>query len=121
MIDDPNKIVYLKKIEGSSEIFGKNYFNLLCATILSDRNLYEEIMKDPYTIKDRKFTLPEFYYEHDYAYPNMNYCAYQIGTTKQKMDKILRMYYAKNAEQNWFKIIRRTREATRFYFDYDIE
>jgi len=107
MIDNNNKIIYTKNIEGSAEIFNKNYFNLYTATILTNRKLYEEIMQNPLKITNKQVTLPEFYYEHDYAFPNINYCAYRIhDDEKERLNRIRRMYYSRDAEKNWYKLIR---------------
>ena len=86
----------------------KNYFNLYTTYILNDRKLYENIMKDPYSLKKKKIKIPEYYYEPDYAFPNLNYCVYKFGSKKDRMNRILKMYYVRdiNPEKNWYRIIR---------------
>ena len=46
MIDQKNKLIVTKPIEGSSDIFAKNYFNLMTMTILFNKDMYEEYMKN---------------------------------------------------------------------------
>lgn len=111
LIDDTNNLVYTKPIEGSSKIFDKNYFNLLTSTILTDRKLYEEIMSDPYKIKTRKIKLPEFYYEYDYPFPNLNFCAYNVHNDEERANRIRRLYYVDRAERNWYKLVRNIRHG----------
>lgn len=106
IIDKKTKRIIYKQMEGSSIIFGKNYFNLLTSVILSNRSLYEKIMRYPYNIKKQKIQLPEFYYEHDYAFPNLNYCMYKINTNEERNNRIYKMYYHKESEKYWFKLLK---------------
>lgn len=108
IIDKKNKTIFIKPIEGSSHIFGKNYFNLLTMTILFDKELYEEIMTKPYTIKYKHVKLSEFYYEYDYGFPNLNFCTYQFGSEEDRQRRIKKMYfyYGKKADKYWFKLIK---------------
>lgn len=96
IIDKVNKLVISKQMEGSMNIFGKNYFNLLTATILFNRKLYEKVMREPYLIKYYPFIeklLDTHYYQFDYGFPNLNYCVYEFGTKNDRMKRIKRMYY----------------------------
>lgn len=102
-IDDKNKKIYYKKMEGSANILAKDYFNLLTGTILFDRNIYEQVMKKNLDTKDIK--LPEYYFQMDYGFPNLNLCCPLIGSDKLRKKKIQKMFYDKNAENNWFKLI----------------
>jgi hypothetical protein len=104
IIDEKQKIIHLKKMEGSSDIFSKNYFNLYTMTILFDKALYDQIIKDPPIIKSINVKLSKYYYEHDYGFPNMNYCTYSFNTDEQKMKRIKKMYFSKN-DKYWFKLI----------------
>lgn len=115
IIDKEKKQLIVKPMEGSSDIFSKNYFNLLTSQILFSKELYEEVMKNPFIIKNKKIELAEFYYQYDYAFPNLNYCKYNIGTKKDRIDRIKKMYYYnKNNANNgnkekakyWFKLIK---------------
>ncbi len=108
VIDYDNKRLITKPFEGSSDIFAKNYFNLQTTTILTNRKLYEKVMKNPFYVRDNKLKLPEFYYQLDYAFPNLNYCIYDIGTPKYKKKRIFQMYYTRktNPEKYWYKIIK---------------
>lgn len=105
VIDSKTKRIIFKPMEGSSEIFAKNYFNLLTSVILSNKNLYEIIMSNPYSINKIKIDLPEFYYEYDYAFPNLNFCMFKVGTDKDRKFRIKKMYYDKEAEKYWFKLL----------------
>jgi hypothetical protein len=98
------------------------HFNLLTGFILHHQNLYEKIMVNPneiYNIKtvnkhssglniepvkkicDIKLNeLP--YFEHDYPYPNIHFCKYQIGTNSDRLDRIKKYYYkTENMEEAW--------------------
>ena len=106
-MDKQNKIIISKLMEGSSEIFCKNYFNLLSMTILFDRDLYEKIIRDSFDIKYLKIKLPEYYYQNDYPFPNLNSCIYICGNKREKMNRIKKMYFNTDGpiDKYWFKII----------------
>ena len=112
IIDKKNKLLISKPIEGSSTIFSKNYFNLLTATILFNRKLYEKIMKYPYSVKYQKFIrklLDSHYFQLDYAFPNLNYCVYTFGTKEDRIDRIKKMYYSHSPRQQarmWSELIK---------------
>lgn len=107
IIDKLNKIIYTKPIEGSSDIFSKNYFNLMTMTILFDRKLYEEIMTDPYLAKEKKIQYSGYYYQYDYGFPNLNYCTYTFGTDEDRRDRIRKMYFeGKPLGRYWFKLLK---------------
>ena len=108
IVDKKNKNIISKQIEGSAEIFSKNYFNLMTMTIMFDRKLYEKIMNNPFKfLKMEKISMSQFYYEYDYGFPNLNYCTYEFGTKEQRMDRIKKMYYHKGPTKAfyWFKLI----------------
>ncbi len=107
IVDKEKKELILKPMEGSPDIFSKNYFNLLTSHILFSKSLYEQIMKDPFLIRRKEVPLSEFYYQYDYAFPNLNYCKYLIGTDKDRIERIQKMYYYKGEPKakNWFKLI----------------
>ncbi len=104
IIDNENKLVYHKKMEGSSTLFSKNLFNLYTMTVLLNRNSYEKVMEDPFNYQKLDIELPHYYYQYDYGFPNLNYCAFNIGNKDYKLNRIRKMYYSKNAEY-WYKII----------------
>ena len=108
MVDKQKKCILIKPMEGSSNIFSKNYFNLLTFTIFFDRDLYEKTMNDPYNTKYSEIILSEYYYQYDYPFPNLNCCVYSFGTKKDKMKRIELLYFNKNEpyDNNWFKIIK---------------
>jgi hypothetical protein len=107
IVDKKNKQIITKPIEGSSDIFTKNYFNLLSITILFDKDLYETIIKNPYKLKNMKIPLSKYYYEYDYGFPNLNYCIYKFGTKENRTERIKKMYFSKKPEaMYWFRIIR---------------
>ena len=106
IIDKVNKIIYHKKMEGSSDIFGKNIFNLYTMTVLFNRKLYEKMMSDPYGEKKHKIELSNYYYQYDYGFPNLNYCVCSIGNHESRMDRIKKIYYNKsNNFEYWYKLI----------------
>lgn len=106
IIDKDNKTIYHKKMEGSSEILSKNWFNLYITTILFNRDLYEKIMRKPYRIKKYKIELSSYYYQYDYGFPNLNYCVYSIGNKEYKLDRIQKIYYNwTNDFKYWNKLI----------------
>ncbi|ARF09592.1 hypothetical protein Indivirus_1_215 [Indivirus ILV1] len=106
IVDKENKKIYYKKMDGSSIIFnGSNKFNLLTLTILFNRELYENVMNGKLTKKEIKnIELPNYYYQLDYCFPNLNCCHYNIGTKDDWIERIRKMYYNKNAEY-WYKLI----------------
>lgn len=108
IIDRKNNIIITKEFEGSSDIFSKNYFNLLTMIIFFNRILYEKIMKNPYSIKNKKIKLSKYYYQYDYGFPNLNYCTYTFGTHEDKMERIKKMYYSSKPRKArfWFKLLR---------------
>lgn len=111
MIDPIKKIIYVKKMEGSPHIFYHNYFNLLTSHIMSNRELYEHVMKDPYTVLRSSiipelYKLPKYYFELDYPFPNINFCVYQLGNEIYQKWRIQKMYFDDHAEKNWFKILK---------------
>nr|QBK88803.1 MAG: hypothetical protein LCMiAC01_04850 [Mimivirus LCMiAC01] len=96
IIDKKNKILISKPLEGSSNIFAKNYFNLLTITILFNKKLYKKIMTGPYLLRYRKFInklFDGYYYQFDYGFPNLNYCVYTFGTKEDRINRIRKMYY----------------------------
>lgn len=104
LIDDIDNKYFYKKIEGSAEIFNQNKFNIYTSTTLFNRNLYELIMMNPKKIK--KIFIPKYYYEYDYPFPNLNFGRAFCQTHNFRKERINRMYYDHNAEENWFKLIK---------------
>ena len=102
LCDRVGKCVYIKEMEGSSDIFMKDHFNLLTMTILLSRKLYENTMGN--SINKNRIKLPEYYHQLDYAFPNINCCVYNIGDEKLRIKRITKMYYGKD-DRNWYKII----------------
>jgi hypothetical protein len=97
-----------KPFEGSSHIFHKNFFNLMTMAILFDKTRYEQVMKNPFVIKVQNLELPKHYYEHDYGFPNINFCTYKFGSKSDRMDRIKKMFYNKGQKSKgeyWFKLI----------------
>ena len=77
-------------------------------SILFDREAYEKTLKNPYDLKRFKFNLPEYYFQLDYGFPNLNFCTYWFGTEKERKDRIQKMYYynGKPKEKYWFKLLK---------------
>jgi hypothetical protein len=99
----------MKDMEGSSPIFSKNYFNLLSVRIFTDRTLYEKVMKTPFYIVNNDITLPEFYFQYDYPFPNLNLCEWNFieSTSKTRMERIYRMYFHReNPQRHWVKLMK---------------
>ena len=104
-VDKKNKVIYSKEMEGSSEIFSKNYFNLYTITILFNRNLYEKIMSYPIIIQLEKIKISHFYNQSDYGFPNLNFCVYNFANDKNKIKRIEKMYYSNLDAKYWFRLI----------------
>jgi hypothetical protein len=105
--DKENKIIYFKDMEGSSDIFSKNYFNLMTFSILFKRKLYDKIMNDPFIILNKNINLSKYYHQYDYPFPNLNFCTYSLGSKLDMMNRINKMYYDNSkTAKNWFKIIK---------------
>jgi hypothetical protein len=104
LIDDVNNKCYYKKMEGSADIFNKNRFNLYTGTVLFNRHLYETVMSDPEKIIN--IHVPTNYYEHDYAFPNLNNGKPFMQSPEYRMKRIRKMYYDVNAESNWYKLLK---------------
>lgn len=111
-IDDTTGDVYYKPMEGSSDIFVKNgitKINRLTDKIFRDRDLYENYMNNCSSIlpiMEKIEKEDEYYYEFDYAFPNLNYNAPLLGSNEYRKLKIYKMYYDINAEKNWFRLIK---------------
>ena len=54
--------------------------------------------------KLKKIILPHYYYQLDYAFPNINCCKYSIGTKEDKINRISKMYYTGDSKY-WYKIL----------------
>lgn len=104
LINDVQNEYYYKRIEGSSPIFSKNSFNTVTGYLLFNRQLYENIMSDPRKIMYVK--IPAYYYQYDYAFPNLNYAKPFIQSDEYRRQRILKMYYDTDAESNWFRLIK---------------
>jgi hypothetical protein len=111
IIDKTQNIVYTKDQESSIKFMGKNYFNLLGSAIMSSIQLYERILKEPHQIIFTKIPLPMYYHQLDYGFANFSLCAYNINDIntiegkKYRLERIKKMYYLPNCENNWFKLI----------------
>lgn len=106
IVNKQDKTVYIKNMEGSSDIFSKNYFNLFTMSILFKPKLYEKIMENPEIIKKENVELSKYYFQYDYGFPNINYCTYSIGDDNVKKDRIKKMYFNGDGSKWWFKIIK---------------
>lgn len=105
VIDDKKQLLYLKPVEGSSDVLAKNWFNLYTYNIMKNRDTYELIMSNPFLIFRTKVSIPEYYHEQTYPFPNLNFMRYKIGSRQMRMNRIKEMYYEKNAGKNWFRLI----------------
>lgn len=108
LIDDINKKVHHRMMEGSAPIFSKNEFNLRLWVSLRDRKIYEEIMNNP--IKITKIIIPEYYFNSDYALPNLNFGKPFIQSNEFRKERIKKMYYrgdTNECQKNWFKLLKK--------------
>jgi hypothetical protein len=111
VIDKTTNIIYTKDQEGSSNVMGKNYFNLLGSAIMSSIQLYERILHEPHLIIMTNIPLPMYYHQLDYGFPNFSLCAYNINDINTnegrmyRLNRIKKLYYEPNCENNWFKLI----------------
>lgn len=96
------KNVYVRPVEGSLDVLAKNSFNLVTGTLLFNRKLYESVMKDPLKILTIKIKYPKYYYQLDYVFPNLNFSVYLNRSFNERLCYVQKMYYASNAETNWF-------------------
>lgn len=108
IVDKNNKKIYYKPMEGSSNIFQKNYFNLMTSSIMKDRHLYNIVMNNPKIIFKLNIPISQYYYQFDYLFPNLNFCDYDIGSYDDKMDRIKKLYYydGNKIDKYWFKLIK---------------
>ncbi|AYV75661.1 MAG: hypothetical protein Terrestrivirus2_169 [Terrestrivirus sp.] len=104
LIDDNNDKIHYKKMEGSSCIFNQNKMNETIWIVMTDKNLYEKIIKEPKKIQ--LVDSPNYYHGYDYGLPNLNFGKPFIQSDSYRLRRIEKMYYDKNAENNWFKLIR---------------
>jgi len=105
IVDKQHNKIVTRPTEGSSNILQKNSNNARLGQIIQNRKLYEKIMNNPHSYDYKKIKIPEFYYEFDYAYPNLNLSFYKDSDKKSKMSRIELMYYSNNCERNWFHVI----------------
>lgn len=105
IVDKDNNIIYSKEAEGSSDVYARNYFNLLTLTILFERMLYEQIMRQPYLVRSMNIHIPEAYYQMDYGFPNLNTMVFDFGNKEHKLNRIKKMFYSKHNDSYWFKLI----------------
>jgi hypothetical protein len=107
IVDQKDKVIITKSMEGSSDIFSKNWFNLLSFHILFDQDLYEQVMENPFTIRDETISLSQYYYQYDYGFPNLNVCAHSFGSKEDNIRRIKKMYYntSSNKAKHWYRII----------------
>lgn len=105
LVDKSTNTIIIKPMEGSSDIFSKNYFNIMTFHILFSKSTYEAVMEEPFLVKSMSTLQPShFYYQFDYGFPNLNSCRYSIGTYEDKLDRIRKMYFTGGAEY-WFRLI----------------
>ena len=79
-----------------------NDLDLLIASIMINRSLYETIMSETINLSDIEIQPYNNPIEFDYPYPNLNTIKSFTCTKKQRIENIHKMYYENNAEKNWF-------------------
>lgn len=102
LIDDVNKQISYKKMEGSSHIFNKNKLNDV-VWIAMNKLDYEKMLTDPKKIQ--LINSSNYYYGYDYGLPNLNFGKPFMQSDDFRMRRIKKMYYDKKSEENWFKLI----------------
>jgi hypothetical protein len=103
--DKERSKIYYKHLEGSAPIFTKNELNVKTMIIMRDRKLYEKIMHNPFYIINYRFKIPTIYYQYDYGFPNITLCCPFSNNIKEREERIRKMYFDQDSEQNWFKLI----------------
>ena len=105
IVDSRHHKIITRPTEGSSNILSSNKNNAQIGKIFQKRKKYEKIMSDPYNYNYDKIKIPEFYYEFDYAYPNLNLSVYKVDSKINQIKRIKDMYFIENCERNWFRIL----------------
>lgn len=101
MYDSQNASYYVKDMEGSSEIFTKNYLNLACFIVLYDIELLTKVLNNDINF-DINFDV--YYVAKDYGFPNLNTCKQCLFTQEEKLDRIKKYYY-EDDNKYWYKLI----------------
>jgi hypothetical protein len=106
--DTKKELIYVRNMEGSSNIFEKDdtsEANIKIWEILSSRELFERTIKNKKIPKN--LILPEYYFQKDYPFPNLNLSIYEFGSYDQKLNRIKKMYYYDGDKKDkfWFKLI----------------
>jgi hypothetical protein len=97
--------LHIKNID--KEINFENYLSLnevdiytKVFAIMSNRKLYEKIIKNKLNIKD--ISGLSFYYPCDYPFPNVNFIFYNKNNKKEWIDRIKKLYYNDNSDEEWY-------------------
>lgn len=113
IVNKENKKVYKKEMEGTINFLIENEFNLITTIIFFNREIYENIIKKILSNNNKEIereinkiikNKPQFYYQLDYFFPNINYCCYSTGDKNEWIKRIKKYYYNEN-DNEWFNII----------------
>jgi hypothetical protein len=79
-----------------------NDFDLLIASIIQNRSLYETIMANPSLIYSIEINPYNNNIEFDYPYPNLNTIKPFSKSKKKRINNIKNLYYSGESHKNWF-------------------
>lgn len=96
--------IFIREVEGSSDILRNNYFNLFVSYFFFNRNRYEEFMREPFLyFKNNRIILPAYYIQQDYLFPNLNFSVYLSNRDLNERIRYIKiLYFLKNSEMYWF-------------------
>jgi len=105
--------LFLHDEKNNKKIFFKyydelnNYDNIKrIFNVLTNRKLYEKVMKNKKYIDNIKFT--EYYYPLDYPFPNINLIFYNENKKETWLERINKLYFngknnVKNINEGWYE------------------
>jgi hypothetical protein len=110
--DDVNNLCY--EYDDYMNIEKNNKTIRQICEIMRDRKLYELIMKtnkDKVKIKIKNKVIysndyPPYYYPCDYPFPNVNFLFYNKNNKKIWIDRINKLYYNDNKDDEWYNFTR---------------
>lgn len=78
--------------------------------IFFNRKMYEKIMLDKIQLNNVEPV--DIYFPRDYLFPNLNPIRFDMCVNRR--DRIKTLYYDKDAEKNWFRLIYKKNEIIRY-------
>jgi hypothetical protein len=104
---DIDSNIYFKRPEGTIDIFEQIEFNRIIGYIMTNRILYDQIIKEPNSYK-QILELPPVYRQFEYGFPNLNLCRQTLYSDETRRKRIKKMYYedsVQQSENNWFVLL----------------